>query len=306
MHCKFKLALSIHYSTSYIYNSALEGWENNNNMKVCMWPVGPEFYGLSHLPDMPDLDTNTLSFALLLSSMSLLLRRYVICQLRHHSIRPRKNILIDLRTSQDLPNLGRLGHFLKGSSAAIGVNAVRNACEKIQHWGDCKSELEGHAAIDSKVALTNITKELEQTKIDYKSAEVKLRKFFDESWSVPQTLPPHPNLTSSTSYNTINTTMTVFYHTTPFQIRKYNTTLSYYTFRINPYTRSLHSSSFQTSSRSINGIQGEDFNFYSQAGSSNHFKLKVTTLSIQTIATEVMSLKVVANDTTTIHRGFFG
>ncbi|KAG5221111.1 Multistep phosphorelay regulator [Salix suchowensis] len=39
------------------------------------------------------------------------------------------------RLAKDLHELSRLGHYLKGSSAAIGIKKVQASCEKIQHCG---------------------------------------------------------------------------------------------------------------------------------------------------------------------------
>lgn len=33
-----------------------------------------------------------------------------------------------------------MGHFLKGSSATLGFNKVKDQCEKIQHYGHKKDE----------------------------------------------------------------------------------------------------------------------------------------------------------------------
>ncbi|KAK6405435.1 Phosphorelay intermediate protein, partial [Oleoguttula sp. CCFEE 5521] len=37
--------------------------------------------------------------------------------------------------SKDLNALSQLGHFLKGSSATLGMTKVKDSCEKIQHYG---------------------------------------------------------------------------------------------------------------------------------------------------------------------------
>lgn len=39
----------------------------------------------------------------------------------------------DALGTKDLPKLSTLGHFLKGSSAAVGVIRVRDGCEAMQH-----------------------------------------------------------------------------------------------------------------------------------------------------------------------------
>ncbi|KAI7689245.1 hypothetical protein KC322_g11940, partial [Hortaea werneckii] len=36
---------------------------------------------------------------------------------------------------KDLAQLSALGHFLKGSSATLGLTKVKDSCEKIQHFG---------------------------------------------------------------------------------------------------------------------------------------------------------------------------
>merc|ERR1712000_228939 len=36
---------------------------------------------------------------------------------------------------EDLEQLSALGHFLKGSSATLGLTKVKDSCEKIQHFG---------------------------------------------------------------------------------------------------------------------------------------------------------------------------
>jgi len=36
---------------------------------------------------------------------------------------------------KDLPTLSAKGHFLKGSSAALGIEKVKQACEQIQNYG---------------------------------------------------------------------------------------------------------------------------------------------------------------------------
>ncbi|KAF9219235.1 histidine-phosphotransfer domain, HPT domain-containing protein [Gyrodon lividus] len=39
-------------------------------------------------------------------------------------------------SKRELTQLGKRGHFLKGSSAALGVIHVQEICEEIQHLGD--------------------------------------------------------------------------------------------------------------------------------------------------------------------------
>jgi len=41
---------------------------------------------------------------------------------------------------KDLQELSSLGHFLKGSSAALGVDKVSSTCQKIEHYGKLRDE----------------------------------------------------------------------------------------------------------------------------------------------------------------------
>ncbi|RVD82372.1 uncharacterized protein DFL_006798 [Arthrobotrys flagrans] len=78
---------------------------------------------------------------------------------------------------KDLQQLSSLGHFLKGSSATLGLFKVRDICEKIQHLGALKDE-KGTADIKEDEALRQITKLLPKMKEDYAAAESWLKKYF--------------------------------------------------------------------------------------------------------------------------------
>ncbi|RUP46548.1 histidine-phosphotransfer domain, HPT domain-containing protein [Jimgerdemannia flammicorona] len=80
---------------------------------------------------------------------------------------------------KDLAELSRLGHFLKGSSAALGLRRVKATCEKMQNIGNLKDE-EGINNIEEDVALESVTKLLKQVQEEYEEAEVYLRKFYEE------------------------------------------------------------------------------------------------------------------------------
>ncbi|KAG2198689.1 hypothetical protein INT46_001296, partial [Mucor plumbeus] len=79
---------------------------------------------------------------------------------------------------KDLTELSRLGHFLKGSSAAIGLTKVKATCEKIQNVGNCQDE-EGTGKIDETEALKRITPLLPQVKTEYSEAEEYLKNFYE-------------------------------------------------------------------------------------------------------------------------------
>jgi osomolarity two-component system phosphorelay intermediate protein YPD1 len=77
-----------------------------------------------------------------------------------------------------LSELSRLGHFLKGSSAAIGLKKVKATCEKIQNYGNCKDET-GSSDVSEADALKHITPLLPQVKAEYNEAEEYLKTFYD-------------------------------------------------------------------------------------------------------------------------------
>ncbi|KAI8987573.1 signal transduction histidine kinase [Mycotypha africana] len=79
---------------------------------------------------------------------------------------------------KDLTELSRLGHFLKGSSAAIGLKKVKATCEKIQNIGNCQEE-DGSKEIDDQDALKRITSLLPQVKTEYSEAEEYLKNFYE-------------------------------------------------------------------------------------------------------------------------------
>jgi HPt (histidine-containing phosphotransfer) domain-containing protein len=81
------------------------------------------------------------------------------------------------RTKKDLQRLSSLGHFLKGSSAALGVSKVQASCEKIQHYGQLRDEDIG-ADLTQEEALGKIERLLKDVKGEYKVAEKWLREWY--------------------------------------------------------------------------------------------------------------------------------
>lgn len=86
----------------------------------------------------------------------------------------------DALKDEDLPELSQLGHFLKGSSATLGLTKVKEACEKIQHYGAQKDETGTTDEPDDKVSLDKIKKTLVDVKRDYNDVQVLLRRFYGE------------------------------------------------------------------------------------------------------------------------------
>jgi osomolarity two-component system, phosphorelay intermediate protein YPD1 len=84
------------------------------------------------------------------------------------------------RDSRDLKKLSNLGHFLKGSSATLGLKKVTEGCEKIQHYGDHKDEHGDAISWSNDVLLRKIKDTLSVVKVDFKDAERRLRAFYHE------------------------------------------------------------------------------------------------------------------------------
>lgn len=82
------------------------------------------------------------------------------------------------RKDKDLSTLSQLGHFLKGSSATLGLTKVKDSCEKIQHYGQMKDE-EGTAdEPDKELCLSRIKETLVKVKEEYEEVEKVLKKFY--------------------------------------------------------------------------------------------------------------------------------
>ncbi|WFD34118.1 Phosphorelay intermediate protein [Malassezia cuniculi] len=78
---------------------------------------------------------------------------------------------------KNLQELSTLGHFLKGSSAAVGVIKVRDSCEAMQHYGK-QFDADADSPIDEETALSKLTQRLSSVKEEYREAEKVLRTFF--------------------------------------------------------------------------------------------------------------------------------
>lgn len=91
----------------------------------------------------------------------------------HSSLRPR-------RSKGDLAQLSAEGHFLKGSSATLGLNKVKDSCEKIQHYGQHKDETGTIEEPDDAKCLGRIKKTLDVVRVEYAEVEKVLRRFYHE------------------------------------------------------------------------------------------------------------------------------
>ncbi|KAI9665743.1 MAG: hypothetical protein M1821_003677 [Bathelium mastoideum] len=82
---------------------------------------------------------------------------------------------------RDLAQLSALGHFLKGSSATLGLTKVKDSCEKIQHFGAHKDETGTKEEPDEEVCLSRLAKTIAQAKTEFQEAERKLRNFYHDT-----------------------------------------------------------------------------------------------------------------------------
>jgi hypothetical protein len=101
---------------------------------------------------------------------------------KHPAISPFLGIVLTLsvfctREEENLEELSKLGHFLKGSSATLGLTKIKDSCEKIQRYGKKEKE-DGSPLDDEKVCLEKITKTLKVVKEEYEEAETILNNFF--------------------------------------------------------------------------------------------------------------------------------
>lgn len=85
------------------------------------------------------------------------------------------------RSKQDLDKLSKLGHFLKGSSASIGLIAVSKSCAEMQNFGNCLDEA-GSSRISSEKALENCTGLIVKLKKEQDAAKTWLEDFYKEKW----------------------------------------------------------------------------------------------------------------------------
>lgn len=82
--------------------------------------------------------------------------------------------------AKELEELSQLGHFLKGSSATLGLTNVKDGCEKIQHYGAGKDETGSTDEPNDQVSLKNIDTTLKEVKVEYAKVEKFLRRFYGE------------------------------------------------------------------------------------------------------------------------------
>lgn len=81
---------------------------------------------------------------------------------------------------RDLSQLSALGHFLKGSSATLGMTKVKDSCEKIQHFGARKDETGTRDEPNDDVSLRKLRDTIKQAKTEFHEAEKILKRFYHD------------------------------------------------------------------------------------------------------------------------------
>jgi len=80
---------------------------------------------------------------------------------------------------KDLDALSALGHFLKGSSATLGLTKVKDSCEKIQHFGARKDETGQVDVEDDELSLSRLQTTIAKAKTEFYEAERALKQFYE-------------------------------------------------------------------------------------------------------------------------------
>jgi osomolarity two-component system phosphorelay intermediate protein YPD1 len=79
-----------------------------------------------------------------------------------------------------LKTLSELGHFLKGSSATLGLSKVKDSCEKIQHYGSLKDDT-GLKDITEDEACKKLKAIIEQAKTEFTEVKEVLKEFYKDT-----------------------------------------------------------------------------------------------------------------------------
>jgi osomolarity two-component system phosphorelay intermediate protein YPD1 len=78
-----------------------------------------------------------------------------------------------------LKELSELGHFLKGSSATLGLTKVKDSCEKIQHYGQLKDDT-GITDITEEQAQEKLGTIIKQAKTEFTDVKEILKEFYKD------------------------------------------------------------------------------------------------------------------------------
>ncbi|CCE66152.1 hypothetical protein TPHA_0O01850 [Tetrapisispora phaffii CBS 4417] len=85
----------------------------------------------------------------------------------------------ELDTTKDLNKLNSLGHFLKGSSATLGLQRIAWVCERIQNLGKKRSAgLDEGTVKDDQYYLDLIREALKEAKVEFILAKKELHDYY--------------------------------------------------------------------------------------------------------------------------------
>lgn len=79
-----------------------------------------------------------------------------------------------------MKDLSELGHFLKGSSATLGLTKVKDSCEKIQHYGQLKDD-SGTKDITEEEARKKLKTIIAQAKKEFEDVKEVLKEFYKDA-----------------------------------------------------------------------------------------------------------------------------
>ncbi|GAA5901585.1 Ypd1p [Sporobolomyces salmoneus] len=86
----------------------------------------------------------------------------------------------DALTAKDLDALSRKGHFLKGSSAALGLQRVQHSCEAMQHFGKRRDAHGEGPEVSEAEALNRCKGLLKRLRKEQQEAKEWLEAFYKE------------------------------------------------------------------------------------------------------------------------------
>ena len=87
--------------------------------------------------------------------------------------------LYHYRSEEDIQEVSKFAHLLRGSSETLGLLKVQTGCEKLQHYGN-NEDLDGSPEPDSELCLKRIVETLKDVKADYADVKMVLENFYKD------------------------------------------------------------------------------------------------------------------------------